>query len=462
MRPSLLLLVLAGCATTSTSGEVRAVERTLSERLSLELTLPPPGDPDVVDAEVATLLETPLDPARAARLALLSNRTARVHLAELGMARGELVQAGLLPNPHAEVDVRKHDADQPLQVDLGLDLDLTALVLTPLKKGVAESKLEAAKQHAAGALLELATQAKLGCLELQASERRLELRTKALEALQASWVAAKTLHKAGNLNALDLASETSSVELARLQVAEAEAAMLDARERLVQVLGLSGAQAAVRVAGFPSAAPAVVSSAEAEGLAIRQSLELGGARERQEAAARQVGLEQVRGWLPQITAGFHGERDDVHWELGAHVEVSLPTFDRRQGATLVAQSEYDAARARAEVDAVRIRSTVRQLRNRLESSAARAKHVQERLLPARAQVLKETLAQYNAMTRSVFDVLQAHRMYTETGLLAVDALAEAWRAHTALELVLAGWSQGANAGPLGVSVSVERSSAAGH
>ena len=137
-------------------------------------------------------------------------------------------------------------------------------------------------------------------------------------------------------------------------------------------------------------------------------------------------------------AGFHGERDANLWELGAHVAVALPVFDRAQGHALVAKSELQLAEARAQQHAVALRSAVREAQNRVESASRRALHYAQRLVPARAETLKETVLQYNAMELGVFEVLAARRMVTETSLEAVDAKVDAWKARARLELLLAG------------------------
>ena len=77
-----------------------------------------------------------------------------------------------------------------------------------------------------------------------------------------------------------------------------------------------------------------------EAKAIDASLELSELFSRAEAASRKVGLAKTESWLPHLSAGFHGERDANLWELGGHVTVGLPIFDRAQGRQLSARSEY--------------------------------------------------------------------------------------------------------------------------
>lgn len=436
-----VLPLLTACATTQLGPDLRAVEQSVADRARLaNLALPRFDVPEAVPDEVDTLLQRPLTAEDAVRVALLSNRDARAALAEIGIARGQYVQAGLLPNPEMDLELRAPGGPQPAQLDIGLELSVSQTLLAPLRASVAEAHLEAERLKATGFLLDLAWQTRVAFFEVQALQQKLELRLRAFSSQQASYAAAVELTKAGNLPAVDLANELAAVELARVQVAEAENALLDAKEALTRRLGLHGARASYTVAG-PLAIPSDDGDlSDGEKRALVASLELLELERRAESASRKVGLARTEGWLPHLTAGFHGERDADLWELGAHVGIGLPVFDRQQGRQLSAQSEYDALRAKAEALAVNLRSTVRQTTNRVESAGRRARHYAQRLVPARQKQLDETLLQYNAMTVGVFQLLQVQRGVTEAAIAQVDATLDYWKARAAFDLLLAGRS----------------------
>lgn len=437
----LTLALISGCATSMSSERDTLQSAVLARSPTLDgLTLPRFDAPDEVPSEVEQLLSRPLTADDAVRVAMLANREGRAALAEIGIAKGAWVQAGLIPNPEAEISVRAPGGPQPLQLDLGLELNLTGTLLAPMRAGIAESTLSAERLRAAGVLLDLGYRTRLAYLDVQAASARLELRLKALEAQQASWESMAELDKAGNVTGLQVASELAAVELARVQVAEAENALLDAREALHRRLGLNGKQLAWRIEGKLDLPKSLSSDALNEAKAVSASLELAELLARVEAASRKVGLAKTEGWLPHLSAGFHGEQDANLWELGAHLTVSLPVFDQAQGRQLSARSEYDMLRARAENQALVVRSAARSTANRVESATKRAKHYAERLLPARQRALQETVLQYNAMQLGVFQVIAAQRAVTETALMQVDATLDARRAQAAMELLLAGRS----------------------
>lgn len=435
----LLATLCAGCATTQLTNDLRAVEGSVGERAGLEgLQLPSYENTDEVDAEVDRLLARPLTANEAAKVALLANRDARVALARVGVARGDLLQAGLVPNPEAEFSIRDPGGPQPAQIDLGLEYSITGAVLAPLRASVAEAALEAERLKASGALLDVVWQAKSAFYEMQGATQRLKMRVKVLSSEQASYATAQELFKVGNLPALSLANALAAAELARLQVAESENALVDAREALSRAMGLTGHRtqwALVETLDPPGPEQPVE---KAESTAVAASLELAELERRAESARRRAGLSSTEGWLPHLTGGFHGERDGDFWELGAHMTVSLPVFDRAQGKVLAAKSDFAALRAQAESAAINLRSMVRATLTRVESSGRRARHLTERLLPARKAQLTQTVAQYNAMQLGVFEVLAVQRQVTESELMAIDTLVEHWKARASLELLLAG------------------------
>jgi outer membrane protein, heavy metal efflux system len=457
VRSSFMVLGLSACASLQTTSDMARIEATVAQRASQPtLKLPQYESPDEVPEGVEKLLAQPLTAEAAARIAVMANRDARAALAEVGVARGALVQAGLLPNPEVEFEVRAPGGPQPVQVDIGLEVSVSETALAPARAAVAESLLEAEQVRATGFLLDLMWEARVTFLEVQAAQQKLELRTRLLESQQASYATAVVLQKAGNLNALEVAKALAAVEGARVQVAEAEMVLLDEKEKLNRTLGLSGARTGW---GFEAVLPlpdtdAVGSDIEAR--AVSASLELLEMRQRTEASSRKVSLRATEGWLPHLAAGFHGERDGELWELGAHVSVGLPFFDRGQGRQLAAKSEYDAFRSRAESLAIGVRSLARSTLNRVESSKRRALHFAQRILPAKQVQLEQTVLQYNAMQVGVFEVLQMQRGVTEAALMQVDALHEYWRAKASLALLLAGRSTPLRAAsPVSMSTSNE-------
>ncbi len=434
---ALSLFGAAGCASSSA-----AADRTSIRELSRAPALPP-NDGEVeplTPKDARALLAKPLREDDAVRVALANNRELRAVLRDVGVARGQLVQAGLLPNPELEVQVTpRQEALDHTRVELGLEYDLTTAILTPMRERAAEADVQAARYRAAAAVVTLGYSVRAAYHALQASQQRLAIANRALDAFAASRDAARALFESGNLAELDAATQEATYESARLTVSQIELELLERRERLERLLGLSGSEAGWQVAGELPAAPAELAPvARAETRALTASLELAELRSRLDAAAGRAGLARTEGALPDMSVGVRGEREELGWQVGAGLRFTLPVFDRRQGAAMAREAEFDALLERYHGLAVDVRSSLRDAQNRLASAHARARHFQRVVVPARKRVVEQTLLQYNAMQIGVFQVLEARRAELDAQLAQVDALRDFWTAKAAFEAHLAG------------------------
>ncbi|WP_433933160.1 TolC family protein [Sorangium cellulosum] len=446
LAAGLALLSAAGCAAPSATADMTRI-RELSGA-----ALPPSAASDEVDPEPAgdarALEGRPLTADAAVRIALLNNRELRAALKEVGVARGNLDQAGALPNPEIEVEVTpRQEGLEHTHVELAVEIDLTAALLAPLRARAARSEHLAARFRAAGAVVELGYQVRAAFYAAQAAEQRLGVANRALDALAAARDAARALFAAGNIPELDVATQEAGYEEARVTAAQLELELLSRRERLHRLLGLSGAATTWTLAGaIPKAPAAVTTPPRAETQAVRASLELAELRSRLDAAAGRAGALRAEGWVPDMSVGVRGERElpesgeaDAHpWVIGAGLRVALPLFDRRSGAQAAQAAEFDSLLERYHGRAIDIRSALREARNRLVSAHARARHQEGVVVPARRRVLEQTLLQYNAMQVGVFQLLDAQRGQLDAELAAVEALREYWTAKAAFDALLAG------------------------
>jgi outer membrane protein TolC len=439
----------SGCVSTSIRSDLARVQALTNAPLPEDLTTKRRVDPDT-DESVNQLLQQPLTAEGAVRIALLNNREVRATLREMGVARGRLLQAGLLPNPEFEIELRApEDPGQSFepQAEFLVEYDLTQAILAPVRAGVARANLDAARYRAATAVVGLGYNARTAHYALQSAQQRLAIATQALDAFAAARDASRALFEAGNVAELDVATQEAAYEAARTTVAQLELELLDRREQLQRLLGLHGDATTWTVASGLARLPEEEPSLEAiERKAITSSLELAESRSRLEAAARSIGLSRAEGWLPDIAIGALAEKephvaeDPGHsdWRWGGVISFTLPVFNRRQGTSTANEAEFDVLMERYHGMAVDIRSAAREARNRVRSAYLRARQYEQVLVPARRRVMQQTLLQYNAMQLGIFQLLQARRDQLDAELTYVETLREYWTARAALDALLAG------------------------
>jgi outer membrane protein TolC len=444
--PTVLSMFLGACVSHSTAGDYSSVRELTQARANFRLPEhEPPADRDDPSSDVRALVKQPLTEETAIRIALLNNHNLRAELRGLGIARGQLVQVNLLPNPDFDVAMRiPEKAGNPTDWDLRAGIDLTALILRGQRTAVGEAEVEAARYRAAAAVLDLGFRVRTAYYSALASRQRLELMETALAAFAAGYETARTLRAAGNTTDLDVATEHAAYEAARVAVSEAEADQLDDRERLNVLLGFHGRETTWQVAQhLPEVPRGLPEQARLESRAIEASLELAETRATLIALGRRVGLAQNTGWLPDLNVGVAAERDSGEWSVGPALRGTLPLFNHQQGAVIVNQARFDQLRDRYVATAIEVRAAVRAARNRAVSAQERARHYREVLLPARQEVLEQTVLQYNAMQVGVFQLLQARRDQLDAARMYIETLREYWRTCAELEQILAGRSTGA-------------------
>jgi outer membrane protein, heavy metal efflux system len=435
-----LLLAAAGCVTSSLRGDVRAV-RSLANVPVLPALRPGQTD-ELTPREAEQLIDAPLDADRAVRIALLHNRELRARLRELGVERGQLMQAGLIANPDIEAEF---SPERDSRVELRAEYDVMSFVLTPMRKRAAQHDLDAARLAIAGDVVELGYQVRSTCYALQAAEQQLRVAQRTLDALAAGRDAAVALLEAGNLRAIDAASQISAFERARIAVAKLELSAAEQREALQRLLGLHGAAAgwtlSAELAPVPET-PAALQNVEQRVLAA--NLDLRATAQRLEAIAKRTGVTRTQGLLPHIDLDVHalignpeaGETNNVRW--GGGVGVDVPLFDRQQGKLRVHEAEFDSTLERYQGLAIDLRSAARELAARVTSAQRRALQYASVIVPAQETVMAQTILQYNAMQIGVFQLLEARRGQLEVALDYVETQREYWSASAALDALLAG------------------------
>lgn len=434
------LLFGLGCAASSDpSADVAAARADAALRAGFPEDAALTADDAATRAAARALLSEPLDAERAVRVALALNPAVRASYERLGVARADVVRAGLLRNP--TLDVQALFFDEGTELDLHLMAPLFELFSGPLRRAKADAALAAASATVRRDLVALAFDVRRALVRAVAAEELLALaRRDAATAADAADLLRK-LRDAGNLVPHELTAGEIAAADARLALAAAETDALTAREPVNALLGLFGPDAA---AWRPAPAALPVSATEPprgslETVAVASSFDLARIAAELDAAAQEAGADARDAVFGDFGVGIGAMREtDGAWGAGPTAALPLPVFDT--GATADARG---AARLRMLAAArsalgVEIRSAARTLRLRAEHAAARARFFAATSLPLAHRFTLETLQQYNAMQIGTFDVLAARRREFAVERAAVAARRDAETARLDLSELLAG------------------------
>jgi cobalt-zinc-cadmium efflux system outer membrane protein len=269
----------------------------------------------------------------------------------------------------------------------------------------------------------------------------LELRQTTVAATDAGVTLARSMRGAGNITALDLASEQAMWEQAKLDLADAERQVFTSRERLNALMGLWGRDATTwQVAARLPDPPADEQKLDSlERNAIEKSVTLAASKQQLDRAFQSLRPAQRNALLSGLEAGVAAERDPGEpWGFGPALAVPVPLFDQGQTAAAIAGSEFRAARERYAAQAVEIRAAARAVAVELRSAFDRVRHQRSVILPLREQIVNETQRQYNAMQVGAFQLLQARQQQIDAGARYVELLRDYWLARAAVDRIAAG------------------------
>lgn len=419
--------------------DATTVETVLQPRLQTTLSLQfPAPDDGSIPAEARALLTGELTEENAIRVAVLNNRELQAACAELGLARADLVQAGLLANPIFGANAKFFRSGT--EIELGLSQSFLEIFYIPLRRRVAMAELERAKADLSRHVIRLVFDVRRAVLEVKAAQQVIDMRQRQADAAASAVHLMSRLHQAGNVTDPQLTVEEMVLTRTRMDLAEAEIALLEARESLCALLGLWGTETAWQISGdLGDEITSGLNLENVERRAVASSFDLASNRAHAEALAQRAGLSSWEGILPGLDLGPVAKRESGEgWGVGPGGSMSLPLFDHGQARVAAAGSRLRQAMAKQVSLAVEIRSTARRLRARLIALADRITYSTAIHLPLRARLVHETLQNFNAMQIGVFEVLQAKQMEIAAGRDHLETVRRGWLTRLNLEELLAG------------------------
>jgi len=248
------------------------------------------------------------------------------------------------------------------------------------------------------------------------------------------------IHAAGNAPDLKLVEEQAAYSQSRIDVAMAEAAQREHREKLNRLLGLWGGDTDWKLAGALPDIPATAPSIHGlETLAVANRLDLAAARAELAGLVRALGLEKSFRFIGVLDFGVASSHDaDSPASTGPSARLELPLFNQGQPRIARAEAQLRMAQSRFEQLAVGIRSDVRELRDRMLSKRDMALFYRDDLLPTRRRILALTLLNYNAMLSGAFELFAAKREELDAEKSWIEARRDYWITRAELERAVGG------------------------
>jgi outer membrane protein TolC len=453
--------VLGGCASFSPDGGFASVEQTAKARLGRDVVWArSDADQNRIDTRVAQLLAKPLTADDAVQVALLNNRGLQATFQELGITEADVVQAARLPNPGLSIGRLTRGSE--IEVDLGIHFNLARLLAMPLVAPIEARRFEQVQGLVAMSVLKLGADTRKAYVLTLAAEESVRYMRQVQQAAVTGAELARRMEQVGNFNKLQRAREQGFAADAAINLARAEQAQRAARERLIRLLGLWGAQTQFTLPErLPDLPRAALELPDVERAALAERLDVQAARLATERMASNLGLTRTTRFINVLELGLlRNSSNEAPTQRGWEVALELPLFDWGEARIAKAEAIYMQALHRAAETAIDARSEVREAYTAYRSAYDIARYHQDEVVPLRKQIAEENLLRYNGMLIGVFELLADARAQIASVNAAIDARRDFWVAQADLEMALIG--KPSLAAAIGAAGAVPAAEAAGH
>lgn len=442
MTSRAILLVAAGCTmmagcTSLPDPSVAA----LSARLERGVAVAPAAAQDpATQARVEALLGEPLGPQAAVEIALINHPRVIAAFESLGIAQADYRQAVSPGSVSVHHMVLRPDHPGPAALKWGLGLDLARLLSLPASRRIAAGQRATQEAEATAEVLAVAMRARMAWIELAAARQMADLMAQGNDSAQAAAAAADALYAAGNIAKVERDREALFAAEAGIALAQAQAALVPAREGLLVALGLRGEQQSLLVElerlPAPPDSPITVGDIEARVIASSTDFAIATGTLQAERAGQDIG------WFASLFSGLgleaERERDDGDWKQGVGLSWAAPLLDLGSAERLRRGATARRAEALAQALELELRSQARVALAQAEAARQIAITRRDVMLPLSADVFDGTVRDFNAMEIGIVDLLNARRARLDAGRATIAATADYWRAQTTLDLVLVG------------------------
>jgi cobalt-zinc-cadmium efflux system outer membrane protein len=386
------------------------------------------------------------------RRALASNAQIAAARLEIDRARARLRQAGLLPNPSIDFERQNGVFGAPGEqgTTIGFSMPLELAGQRGRRIDLARAELEAAEADVADRERRLTSELRLAYVETLAALRELEVTQNlyALDVETARIVEARV--EEGDAAPLELNLLRAEADRLRARRALVEGRLHASATRLKQLVGMApDEQLQVREVLMSPLLPDPPASLEAAiEIALRTRPDLRFARLSEEVARAGYRLVKAQA-APQVTAfvqysnilgtfddtptGVLTDRDRI---FGFGVSVTLPIFNRNQGAKAEASASITQAQRRREFTESVVRAEVTAAYRRYEAAQASIQTYERGVIERSERNVQTMRAAYQVGAFRVSELLAEQRRLVDMQREMTEALAERYRALAELRAAL--------------------------
>ncbi len=462
-----VMVCLTGCAAVDPRPDFQRVQGHVAEATGAELPDQPEPD-EAIGERTLDKLADGLTVQEAAQVCLLNNPRVRSVWLSVGLARADVVQAGLFRNPNLSLALRFPDGGGLSNFEATLAQSIADLWLIPIRRRVAEDELEQRILEVGRAISVVILDVRSAYFRAVSADREHELALQNRALAQQLVDAALARQQAGVGNEIDVNLARTELMLTEVAVRNAGLTAFESRRTLAGLLGLRMPPENLRLTdplpeppagGLQSdrlirlaeayrldlqAAAQVVQAAEArfkqEQLSVFNQVEVGVALERAERRSRGGRNWFAEGIYDSLQSGGPTppslqprEQRGTDFTIGPSLSLDLPIFDQNQAQMARAKFLLRQAVLDREALLLDVEQETRAAVQHCLTAAGLVRYHRDNILPLLETNLGLAREAYRAGTLSLVVVLEAQKALVNARWTYLEAMRDAAVARAELE-----------------------------
>lgn len=423
----LLAVSFVGCASTRCAPGRQQVDSELQSRVSDGLGPSQCDGESMIPDDV--LLDDGVTADEAVAIALWNNSAFNATLAQLGMARGDLVQAGLLRNPQFQILL----PGGTKQLEWALFLPIDALLLRETRLDISEREVCRIAEQLVQNGLDVVRDTRVAHADLAFAVDRASLANEAVDVRKRIADLTKKQLDAGDISELEATTARIDFLRAQADAAGLQHAVAQAEARLKQLMSLGTWQVALQpLADDPQLN---VSNLELQTLideATSCRPDLRAASFAVEAAKKRADVSRWQ-WLRFDVVADANSGGAGNSNFGPGFRFDIPIFDRNQGGVLTA--DWSVTQAVQNYNAIRDQVVME-----VQTAYSQSRQATDNLAILRSDVLTSLQEAVDLAQKAYVDggapyflVLQTTSQFLDSRAQELQLMADLRRAHANLD-----------------------------
>lgn len=453
--------LLCGCVAVNPDGDYSRARQAIMEATGTGSVFAP-EDAGSVEAAVAERMKEGVTLEEAVEICLINNPALQAAFLDVGIARADIVQSGLLANPTLALSVAFPEGGGRSNIQATFAQSIVEIWQIPVRRRAASRALDAAILELTRQASQAAVDTKSAYLSAVAAEQILAIAQENHQLAQQLLDVAEDRQKAGAVGALDVNLVRGTLYFAELETQRARLDSSTVRRRLATLLGLTADVRQLVLASAPSPSPLVqLVGPRIAALALAYRLDIQAARQETEACRARLALE-FRKIVPDVALGAYLERTErralpgrnvaadaarssvaagsltapeiesrgqreserdkeIDAILGPAISLTLPVFDQNQAQIAKAEFAYEQSLRRLDALERKVVQQVSQGVDQAETARRTADFFRDKLLPQAQSNLDLSRESYKAGRSSLIVLLDAQRVLLSTRRDAIAA-----------------------------------------